>query len=128
MVKVLSLLSYGNCLLFSKRCKEKMTNTKTQCQQLLNHMRTIGGITKPEAHELYFIENVGQRIAELRDLGHPIPNPARKIRTAGGAQIAIYELSQKPCFRQHRNICECRKSWWSKNGHCNYCGVERKEG
>ena len=91
-------------------------------------MIEIGPITKPEAHNLYFIENVGQRIAELREQGYAIPNPARMIKTATGARIAVYELvGEQKVYRQMPTRCACGKSWYTINGRCTHkeCGIER---
>jgi hypothetical protein len=30
-------------------------------------------------------------------------------------------------FHQEDKLCECKKSWWIKNGKCNKCGVEREQ-
>jgi len=103
-----------------------MIDKLTQQQKLLRHMIEIGPITKPEAHNLYYIENVGQRIAELREQGYAIPNPARMIKTAGGARIAVYELvGEQMVWGQYSTMCACGKSWYTINGRCNKCGVER---
>ena len=106
-----------------------MLDKETQQQKLLRHMLDIGPITKPEARRLYFIENVAQRVAELREIGYNIPNPARKIKTAGGALIAEYEIldvdSNIVRKQYFEKLCVCGKSYYSNNGLCNMCGADR---
>lgn len=100
---------------------------RTQKQMLLRHMVEIGPITKAEAHRLYFIENVGGRIEDLRKDGYNIPNPARKVQLVeGGSRVALYEIVKgETVWVQHSVLCSCGRSYYTKDGRCTRCGRVR---
>ncbi len=49
-----------------------MTDKALQCNMILEHMRTIGAITRADAFELYGCANLPARITDLRQSGHRI--------------------------------------------------------
>lgn len=56
-----------------------MDNKAVQARMILEHMQTIGPITRAEAMDIYGVGNVTARITDLRKAGHQI----QTIKTKG---------------------------------------------
>ena len=67
----------------------------TQCEKLLNHLRTKGPITTREAIRQYGILRPAARIKDLRDQGHGIHTEMVEVSAADGstAEVARYSLT-----------------------------------
>lgn len=55
---------------------------------------------------------------------------SERINNPDGSHHFLYwlvGLPEQKNFYQHKNICVCRKSYWSINGKCNKCGTNRED-
>ena len=50
----------------------KRVNDMTQCERILDHLKTQGPITQRQAYELFGCERLGARIFDLREKGYAI--------------------------------------------------------
>ena len=56
----------------------------TQCEMVLNHLRTKGSISPREAEEEYGIMRLGARIYDLKSEGHPIDAKMERMENRFG--------------------------------------------
>ena len=67
--------------------------TASQRDRILNHLQTVGPLTKKQGHEELGIENIGARVLELRARGHDIETEMIRVVTRHGtATVGQYTL------------------------------------
>lgn len=68
----------------------------TQCEKILNHMQTIGGISAYDAVMKYGITRLSARIYDLRKDGHHIVSDTIKTKNRDGkpCQYEVFRLEQ----------------------------------
>lgn len=69
----------------------------TQCEKILEHMRSRGSITSLEAVQEYGIMRLASRISELREAGFAIAKQMIKGKNRDGARVsyAEYRLEER---------------------------------
>lgn len=67
-----------------------MTLPRTQTDNILAHLQTVGPITPIEALTEFGCFRLGARVLELRKQGYPIKTTMVKV--ASGARVARYSL------------------------------------
>lgn len=67
----------------------------TQCEMVLNHMKTFGSITDAEAYEVYGIRRLGARVYDLRQLGIPIDSVEVRNKNRFGKKVRYAKYSLK---------------------------------
>lgn len=66
----------------------------TQCEKILNHMQTIGGISAYDAVMRYGITRLSARIFDLRKAGYKIVSDTVKTKNRDGkcCQYEVFRL------------------------------------
>lgn len=66
----------------------------TQCEKILNHMQTIGGISAYDAVMRYGITRLSARIFDLRKAGYKIASDTVKTKNRDGkcCQYEVFRL------------------------------------
>lgn len=59
----------------------------TQCEMVLDHLKTVGGITAAEAMQQYGIYRLAARIADLKKRGHGITTRSEKSVNRFGKEV-----------------------------------------
>lgn len=59
----------------------------TQCEMVLDHLKTVGGITAAEAMQQYGIYRLAARIADLKKRGHSIETKSEKSTNRFGKEV-----------------------------------------
>lgn len=65
-------------------------NTDSQCNAILEHLRSGGTVSNLAASIMFGCERLGARIYELRQRGNDIHT--RMIKTLTGKRIAVYYM------------------------------------
>jgi hypothetical protein len=99
----------------------------TQRDTILYALRRGDRIKCTDAYPVYHISphSFTRIIKELRDSGIGVLDFETKPDNGGTPYKTYYIDKPARVFRQHNNICECGKSYWSVNENCNKCGVKR---
>jgi len=101
----------------------------TQRHTILTALQRGDRIKCTDAYPVYHISphSYTRIIKELRDGGIEILDVETKPENGGTPYKTYYIGKPKRVFRQHNELCECGKSYWSVNGHCNNveCGRAR---
>lgn len=73
---------------------EVRTPRQTQCERVLDHMKTIGAINPKLADQRYGIMRLAARIKDLRDAGHRIKTTTMRSKNRDGVTVkwASYTL------------------------------------
>lgn len=64
-----------------------MSSTNSQCNKILEHMRTYGGITSLEAFEQYGCTRLSGRIWDLKHKGYNITSKQEKVLNRYGEPV-----------------------------------------